>query len=223
MKNKRTVAVGSDLISATMQLPIHGIVIDNPCGGWLYIVEANDFCPPYTLQWSRDLEYAASAITIRYGQAPAGQVSTQQGDPYTLTMDSEFVGNSPGSAQQFIDKFTGTLTANFAGTIGVLAFPAVTILVGVTNKRIRMKTATVMLDQSQTAGLSYDAGVSMLLSDALSGGGNVQIPMYLSGHDHPIDHFIGDVDFPVSSGINLSGTSEYRNTDIICSVTYQLI
>lgn len=223
MKLPRTVAVGSDLISATMQLPIHGIVIDNPSGGWLFVVEANDFCPPYTLQWSRDLEYAGTAITVRYGQSPAGQVSTRQGDPYTVTLNSEPVGNSPGVAQQFVEQFTPVQTANTQQTINFLGFIPITIAPAIANKRYRLLAASLILDISATTGLSYDSSTAIEIFDSLGGGGNVQIPLHLTGHSQPSDHFVGEVDFPVGSGISMSGATEYANTDIILSITFQII
>lgn len=219
MKLPRVVAVGSDLVSATMQLPINGIVIDNPSGGWLYVVEADDYCPPYTLQWSRDLQYRASAITVRYGKSPAGQISTRQGDPYTVTLDSEFVGNSSGVAQQFIENFTPVLTAVRANlTVGVLSGGIVPgFIAAVTNKRIRILTATASLDPADVS----ESPTIVSLDDSLGSG--YSIPLVLNGRDQPSDKFVGIFDLPISAGLNINAGTDWANVIVNISVQYSLI
>lgn len=108
MQQRFTANPGTSLTSIQLYnaTPILGVVVDNPTGGWLYIVELRDYVPPYTLQWSRDLEYAGSAISVVYGSAPSGQVSTNQGDPYTVTLDSGTVGASAGVPSSYIQQFT---------------------------------------------------------------------------------------------------------------------
>lgn len=153
MKRPYTTAVGVSLVSASLfnATPIRGIVIDNPSGGWLYVVELNDFCPPFTLQWSRTLEYAGSAITVRYGQSPAGQVNTTAGDPYTVTLFDGATGISNGVPSAFVSQFNPLLTTGFVHLFTQGDAPAVfaqtTNLTG-GNKRLRVHG--VFLEANQT-------------------------------------------------------------------------
>lgn len=114
MKRPYTANPGTSLTSISLYnaTQIRGVVIDNPSGGWLYVVEANDFCPPFKLGWARDLEYAGTALTVIYGRSPASQVSTTQGDPYTVTVDSEPVGLSAGVDAPFVTQFNPFLVFN---------------------------------------------------------------------------------------------------------------
>lgn len=219
MKRPYTVAVGTDLVSATLQVPINSIIIDNPSGGWLYVVEANDFCPPYTIQWTRDLEYRATAITVRFGQSPANQVSTTQGDPYTVTLNSEFIGNSQGSAQQFIENFTPVLTAVRANlTVGVLTGGIVAgFIPAVANKRLRILTATTSFDPAVVG----ESPTIVSLDDSLGLG--YSIPLVLNGRDQQADKFVGVFDLPIGAGLNLNASTEWANVLVNTSVQYNRI
>lgn len=144
MKRPYTAAPGVSLPSISLfnSTPIKSVIVDNPSGGWLYIVELKDFVPPYTLAWSRDLEFSGSAITVQYGVTPAGQISTQQGDPYTVTLVDVPSGTSAGVPSQFIDAFTKFLGIQSPdlpivnGQSGVLNFNIVPALP--VTKRIRV-------------------------------------------------------------------------------------
>ncbi len=75
----------------------HGIEVDNPSGSWLYIPSIESFVPPYTLGWSATLTVGAASVDIIAQAGPAGQVSTQTGDPVIVTLSTEPVASSPGS------------------------------------------------------------------------------------------------------------------------------
>lgn len=125
--------------------PIRGIVIDNPTGGWLYVVSENQWVTPYTNGWSMPLTYMQSSINIEYRSVgPAGQTSTQQGttdSPWRLEINSEEVDSSSGGpTNNFIDRFTQVLSAN--GTAHAPAFIGpgtfTEALPAVPNKRYRI-------------------------------------------------------------------------------------
>lgn len=153
MKRPYTAAPGVSLPSISLfnATPIRGIIVDNPSGGWLYIVEILDFCPPYTLQWKRDLDYAGSAITVKYGIGPASQISTNQGDAYAIVLDSEPVGNSAGFPSPFVKQFNPLLTTGFTHLFTQGDAPAIfsqtTNLTGGTK---RLRVHGVFLEANQT-------------------------------------------------------------------------
>jgi hypothetical protein len=68
-----------------------GIVIDNPSGSWLLVFPTYDYVPPYVLGWSRDFPYEVASTTVRYVNGPSGQISTQQGDPFDVVLDTDVV------------------------------------------------------------------------------------------------------------------------------------
>jgi hypothetical protein len=110
MKRPYTANPGVNLVSISLfnATGIKGVEVDNPSGGWLYIVELKDYVPPYTLAWARTLEYTGTSLNVNYGISPAGQVSTTQGDPYTVTLYDEPITDSAGvpAPGQFISNFT---------------------------------------------------------------------------------------------------------------------
>jgi hypothetical protein len=148
--------IGRDLVGASLPAGLmRGIVIDNPSGSWLYLPVNIDWVPPYTIGWSRSLDGLAS-IDILFSDGPAGQVSTQQGDPPRVWLDSEPVAPSSGIASPgaaFIEGFTPVLAAFTQQTLTSLGPPGNVVLIApVANRRIRLYSVSVQLgrpDDSQ--------------------------------------------------------------------------
>jgi hypothetical protein len=212
MKRPYTANPGTNLISISLfnATPIKGVVVDNPSGGWLYIVELNDFVPPYTMAWARDLEYAGSALTIRYAIAPATQVSTQFGDPYTVTLYSDPVGASAGVPSQFIDQFNpiklAFLTHTFTPGDVPTTFPFGTAVTGGT-KRIRVHQVSLKPDAtvSPFGGIIFTPIVGVLTTTAPSTPVMPDSRLRIAGsktHDETI--FVPYIDLPIGIELGLT-------------------
>ena len=232
MKQSFTANPGVSLTSIQIRggVPLHGIVIDNPSGNWLFVVELLDYCPPYTLGWSRDFDYAGSAITIRAGNGPSGQVGTNAGDAYTVTLNTDPVGFSAGnvsggggSGSSFIQNFTPTLSnvtviLCFTSTfnhIGFIANPG-------GNKRIRLLTVFAHLgipagvaivgrtwrSPCNVAFISFDGAISVYLrvSEATP---FVVMPV--------------NMDTTPNTSLDLWGQADWADTNVTMGAIYQLI
>lgn len=111
MKELFQFAPGSNAQSVSLSnaAPIRGIQIDNPTGGWLYVVSEKVYVPPYTIGWSLPLSYDQTSVNVNYGNGPAGQVGTNQGDNWTIILFNEEVDQSAGAQYQFTSGFASTI------------------------------------------------------------------------------------------------------------------
>jgi hypothetical protein len=225
MKRPYTAAAGSGLTSIGLfnSTRIRGITIDNPTSGWIFVVEIRDFCPPYTLQWTRDLEFAGNAITVTYGAGPSGQVNTITGDPYTVTLDSEPVGNSPGVGQQFIDKFTPVL--NFADNDRLVhsatgGTGTITLVAASASLRYRLLTLTLSLG----FGINTSASSSNVLCRLFSGANRVGT-ILLVPHATPVVSLVfpAGFDYPINTAIRYDALCNYADQLVNLAGTYQAI
>lgn len=137
----RTVPVGVDLqaFGTPGGQAVSGIIIDNPSGDWLLVQPGNNlFVPPYQMGWAHSFLPTTASVNVlatTFGAAralpPAGQVSTLQGDPYTVKLYDEPVGESNGvsvlppiipTQQSAVTTFGVTIPFN---SIGIVLIPAV--------------------------------------------------------------------------------------------------
>lgn len=222
-------AVGQSLIAAS--LPgigqIRGIIIDNPSGQWLYVLPAYDYVPPYTLGWSRSFPGGTVTIEVRAGVAPAGQVSTQQGDSVTITIDENPVGTSQGAAtgQPFIQQFTPILTA-MQQIICTSQSPGISVdlVVGVANKRTRiwsLEFTYTYPDASQ--GYWQDSGVNVQIMDTIGFGNTYAIAM-LSRETPTVSRvYPQGLDFPIAENVVISGNGVFADVPVNVVATYSVI
>lgn len=197
-------------ISLFNATPIKGVVVDNPSGGWLNLVELNDFVPPYTMAWARDFEYSGSALTVNYAVSPAGQVSTQFGDPYTVTLYDQPVGSSAGVPSQFIDQFNPIKLAFLTHTYTPGDAPGNTIFAtAVTGgvKRIRVHQASLKCDAtvSPFGGIVFTEIVGVVTTTAPSTPVMPDTRMRIAGsknQDNVV--FVPFIDLPVGIELGLT-------------------
>lgn len=94
---------GLDFDSIVVGTPkqVQSFTVNNPTGAWLWFELANEYIPPYTLNWARTLTPTASRITVRWrAVGPDGTPSVFLGDPATIVLhDDGSAGSSNG--QQF--------------------------------------------------------------------------------------------------------------------------
>lgn len=234
MKQSYSALPGVSLQSITLPAGngIKGVAIDNDSGGWLYVVELRDWCPPYVHNWTRDMDYTGSAITVQYGTAPTGgaivtgpsaQVVTNQGDGYTVTLYDSQVGYSNGTPENYIEQFTPVLSVSLhyqPSTAGTTA----AFLPAVPGKRYRLLTVNTQLTNTGTGTPATDASSPVnwsiksavtniiLCIGAIGGMGDLGTPQTLP------------VDAPVGEGLNMVGTSSYaQGNGFVLTATYQLI
>jgi hypothetical protein len=205
---------------------IAGITIDNPSGSWLYIPQDHTFIAPYTLGFAHSFAPTLSRIDIRFANGPAGQVSTQQGDPPTAYIYDTPVGESAGQVSTagaaFITQFTPVLTVNnplvlatFTGTTG-------TLLVAIANQRYRVLTIDVSRAPGNPAG---DSGAGYTIRDGIAPGtfddkvnGQISKESPTSHHLYP-----AGMDMTVGRGVSYTANGDFSDTTLAVSMTYQVI
>jgi hypothetical protein len=167
-------ALGSNLVKKTfwanpgenledVMLPngnvMRGITIDNPSGTWLYVVSERAYVPPYTLGWATALQYSAASITVKSADGPSGQISTLQGDPWSLTLDEDETSASagvPAPNKGFIENFTPVLYAatSIPQRLNISdVFVDIIQITGIANKRLRLLDWAVFLDGDWTSSI----------------------------------------------------------------------
>lgn len=203
-----------------------GIVIDNPSGSWLTVFPLYDFVPPYTIGWARDFPMSIASATVRYTDGPSGQISTQQGDPMSIALDTDPVGSSDGSpapGATFIEQFTPVLAfadldrVVFAATGGT---GSVILVSGITGKRHRLLTLTPTL-QFGTATTQSASNVWFRMSDF---SGRPSLRCLLTPHaPFAIFTFPLGLDFPIGLSIAYDAITNYADQRISVVGSYQVI
>jgi hypothetical protein len=174
-ETRTTPAVGTSLTGIALRggAGVLGVLIDNPSGAWLRVMPRGDYVPPYTMGWSRGLDVASASIDVLSGQAPAGQVTTTKGDPWSVTLYDTQASTSDGGSTQFtgntnptqaVAGITVTLqSANaYFSRVPVIAPPPA-------NQRVRVFLATCYVVTSRAAfnpaflvlGISTNDGATM--------------------------------------------------------------
>lgn len=202
-----------------------GIVIDNPSGSWLTVFPLYDLVPPYTIGWSRDFPFSVANATVRYTDGPSGQVSTQQGDPMRVWLDSDPVGASAGIATPgtpFIEGFTPVLSFSdldrlVAATTGT---GTVTLAAAIAGKRFRLLTLTPTL-QFGTSGTQSASNVYVRMTNA----NNRPPQRVLLTPRTPVVPLIFPLglDYPVGQSIEYSAITNFANQLLTVTGTYQVV
>lgn len=198
---------------------IRSVLIDNPSGSWLLLRPTNDYIPPYTIGWVRSFIGGVASVDIVY-EAPSGQVSTLQGDPAIVVLDTEIVADSAGSSSGagFISQFTPVQRAVFSQTITQSASVTGTLIAAVPGKRIRILTIDVTKTSTTRDGsITYgfiENGVP--LQNVVSGVVDTANPsrehVYSSG-----------IDLAIGSSLTYSFTAAWSSLACFAIATYQLI
>jgi hypothetical protein len=227
MKLEFTAAPGVGLASKSLPngTPIKGITIDNPSGSWLYIVSERQFVPPYTIGWSMPCSYEQSSVTVNAGQSPAGQVSTTQGDPWTLILDSEPVNaDTGGPTKAFIDQFTPTLYAAVGPQViqkSVVNFNVLDIA-AIPGKRIRVLGWSAIVGPDNDPNTDIVSLTKLVLFDSLTAVDYIE----LGGADRRSSDsriFVPGIDFGVGDYLKVTGRTTWLNVSVNTSVKYQII
>jgi hypothetical protein len=230
-ETRRATAVGQPLLGLTVRggALIRGLIINNPSGQWLRVYPDGKYIAPYTLNWALSWEIGHTTLDIKSGEAPAGQINTQQGDPFSATLYEEQVGSSPGSQDpSFIEQFTPVLVASSllfvpytTGAVSQPLFPAVA------NKRYRVLTTSASLGAGQSipAGTidNYDSGALYTIRDTT--GSTIYAQGRVNPH-HPVDARTYPSGFDslfLGAAILCDIGPDYSNISIEISVTAQLI
>lgn len=200
-----------------------GIVIDNPSGSWLLVFPTYDYVPPYVLGWSRDFPYEVASTTVRYVNGPSGQISTQQGDPFDVVLDTDVVGSSDGSpapGATFIEQFTPTLAVSSEWDIRTTG-DNVTLLPAIAGKRYRILTAMMGYVYNALSLSGNDSGITVQVTDSID---NVGLTLSLAGHDYAVDRYAGAaIDFTIGNSIVMFAQADWADVEIITSLVYQII
>lgn len=91
-------AVGDDFRSLSTYFQIAAIRIDNPSSSWLRVSGVEQFVPPYTLGWTYDITPTMLNLNILFVDSPSRTPSKLVGDPVTIYLYDEPIGNSSGFA-----------------------------------------------------------------------------------------------------------------------------
>jgi len=236
MDDRRTLVIGAVGTGAkAWVLPsghqIAGIKVDNKSGSWLLLPDGT-FVPPYTISFGHSFQPELASIDVLFSNGPAGQVSTQQGDPPFVQIYSEPVGESQGipsgGGTAFIQQFTPTVLAQAGGncTFSTGVFQA-TLRAGVANKRWRMYAVSINLRSGfQVPSPSYDSGSGFEWIIEAS----PSFSVYLQGHVGPPGVNYGEnltllpgVDFAVGDTIIYSIAPDWGDVQFRFSALLQLI
>lgn len=230
MKQDFTAAVGASLLYKSLPngTPIRGVVIDNPTGGWLYLVSENQWIPPYTNGWSMPLTYEQTSVNVEYRNVgPAGQISTQQGttdSPWRLELNSEVVdADAGGPTSNFVEQFTPVLRAQsnavFRTNTGLIN---TTLIAAVPNKRIRLLTLEAMPFNNLAGAVAFVGSTYITYLDI---NGAAVADFFLSPYNpNPNRIWPVGVDLPTGSQLEYAGNLvAIHRTQILSIATYQLI
>jgi hypothetical protein len=204
---------------------IRGVLIDNPSGSWLTLTigSASYRVSPYTMRWVKRIDPAAASVTsLTYDAAgPASQVSTQQGDAATLTL-LDTVPDSPDT--QFIAGFTPLLvnTQTATAIVNPGIGPSATLIAGVANKRVRLKSYLFMLGNAAAAGAvpALPSGVALTLLQNTSG---FLFERLTPANPVARQSFGDGFDLGIGQALNLKARGDFADTLVQCSVMYELI
>ena len=211
---------------------IHGVLIDNPSGSWLFLHPSNDFIAPYTFGFARSFAVGHTSLSVEFLSAgPAGQVSTLQGDPPIVILDSEAVIDSAGAGSapghSFVEGFTpvlsNTVSAAFSVSLGMIASP---LFAAVPNKRYRVLTVTAVKDVSGLGPPSDpfynpDSGVYYVVyttSVVRIGEGHLTAFQQQDRIVYPLG-----LDCPMGEAIKCDAYADWANSSINITVSAQLI
>lgn len=207
--------------------PIRGIVINNPSGSWLYVVSERQYVPPYTDGWSMPTSYEQSSISINANVGPAGQVSTIQGDPWTLILYSDPVDlSSGGPIDSFIKGFTPIVSSLLGGGGGIivptLANLAGTWIAAIPNHRIRILTISVSYIANGIFPGTNESPLELVLIDSITNnpvqffGLNVEQRMQAAV-------FSSGLDLSPSARLDYQTHAYWASAFLVGSITYQVL
>lgn len=227
MRQLFSAAPGQSLPSVALSggTVIRGISIDNPTGSWLLVQNSLDYIPPYTLGWSKTLEYSAPSLTVLAGNGPTGQVGTATGSNWTLTIDSDPVTDSLGSPAPGT-AFVATGTDSIQQVASNILCPrsgvgggSPNIIVPLPNQRVRIYLVEFTTnDFSDNGGATvqvFDTPITTVVTAAIT-------------RDKPNDRIsFGEtgLDFPLGSPISAGGLpiGIYVSTFVGVVINYRLI
>jgi len=217
---RRATAVGASLLGLQLRggALIRGLIVDNPSGQWLRVYPDGDYVAPYTMGWSLSWRVGRATVDIKSGEAPAGQINTLQGDPFSATLYEDEVGSSPGSQDPaFITQFTPILSASASFQVSSLVNNTTTLVAAIANKRFRVLSYSFA---KFGLGLFDDSGVWYIFrsgTGAVTTGGLLGPLTYESGTQR------WEVDFPVGTSIVVEYQGDWAAFQVTASVTYQVL
>jgi hypothetical protein len=221
MRIQRILPVGSDLDSAALPVgEIRSIRIDNPSGQWLQLFPTYDYIPPYTIGFARTFQTTVQTITIKRN-TPAGQVATQQGDAVKVYLDSD-PAPADSDGVPFIDQFTPVLIAVNATSQVPLAGLSGTLVAAQANRRFRLLTLDARLGYSNVSGIYPVCGVDFIVQDN-SGSGTALIGRLSPAKPSSERAYPAGVDFAVGAAIIFSAATDWADSLLLLSITYQVI
>ena len=88
-------SIGASIISWAPGFAMHGLLIENPSGWWLLIQPGNYWVPPYTFGWRQSLD-GINAVSISSNPGPGNLVSSNTGQPFIATAQTESVSDTAG-------------------------------------------------------------------------------------------------------------------------------
>lgn len=222
--------VGVDIIGwRPINFKVAGIRIDNPSGSWLFVdiigmQLQNQFVPPYTIGWQSDPPYPVPEISVSFVDGPAGQISTQAGDPITIWVYNRPIGNSPG--HPFITEFT----PNFANIMAATDVPLSTglsgnLIPGTAGRRIRLTAISVALGGFPANPFSIRRAISPVTWTLID---TVTFDNRLVGRvtpESPVDarSFVPGIDFPEFAALTFTASTDFADSRIGVSANSQLI
>lgn len=231
MHVQRLIAPGESLIDTGLPAgEMRSVRIDNPSGSWLQLFPTYDWIPPYTLGFARTFDNAVSSITIRASNGPAGQVSTADGDPVRVVLDSEASGNSAGSGSgsggsSFIEGYTPTSSFTFSLVIPVPAGVTQVLVPSAASSRYRLLTLALSRDTAALVSPTLETYDGPSFWRLRTDPGGVTMDFGMLSANNPVDDrsYGGGLDFPVGQGIDIRVTGDWMQTYANVSGTYQTI
>lgn len=181
---------------------VRGVLIDNPSGAWLLLRPTNDYIPPYTLGWARSFVGGVASVDLVY-QAPAGQVSTLQGDPAVLVLDTEPVPDSAGvaSGSAFVQGFIPTL--QYVGVMNLTMAGAIlgqVVIAPVANRQLRIIDTQIYYTGNNGAAIGWDRAISPVVAVINSSPGGQIIATLRLGTPNHADRITFNPTLPLVSG-----------------------
>jgi hypothetical protein len=215
---------------------IAGLTIDNPSGSWLFIPADRTFIPPYVLGFAHSFAPTLASIDILFANGPAGEVSTQKGDPPVAIIYDKPVAESAGvvssTGASFITGFTPVQAISTVNSVSVSIGLSATLVAAIANRRFRLLTVSARaISNNWDSGIVGpgpvivgDVGVDYLIADSftisqvsLSGRIDRRNPSEFKG-------FSSGIDFPVGNPIVLVATTDpWADALLGLDITFQTI
>jgi len=132
---------------------IQSMSVDNNSGSWLFVETLHQWVPPYTLGWTRNLDWQTRAVSIASRTGPNGLVSTSAGEDVVVTLSDGHVP-SPSNGVSYVNKSgqpEGVLTY-YNNVLAGETYNTITVPTGVTaTTRVRLFRATALLHSADPA------------------------------------------------------------------------